>query len=295
MKIGHSALTAVLVSGVLLITGSVAARTATRLPSGARYVAMGSSFAAGSGIAPPADTPANRCGRSAGNYAHQLARKRGLQLVDVSCGGATTAHLLGPWGELPAQVDALTEDTALVTITIGGNNVGYIGRLIAESCRAAGSSAGAPSLCGAFPRGAAASKALPAATEETWRALERNLTEVAAQVRRRSPHARLIFVDYGSVLPKTGLCDAIPLSQDAAVAARATARRLADLTARVAHETGAESVRASRLSRRHGACAADPWTTGFMSPSGTKDHMPYHPNRRGMTMLAKVLDQRLSR
>ncbi|GGC13951.1 hypothetical protein GCM10011494_35940 [Novosphingobium endophyticum] len=34
-------------------------------------------------------------------------------------GGATTAHILGPWNELPAQIDALTDDTALVTVTIG--------------------------------------------------------------------------------------------------------------------------------------------------------------------------------
>jgi hypothetical protein len=68
---------------------------AEQLSPQARYVAMGSSFAAGPGVTAPADTPANRCARSADNYAHQLARKLNLQLVDVSCSGAKTDNLLG--------------------------------------------------------------------------------------------------------------------------------------------------------------------------------------------------------
>src|SRR5687767_810852 len=188
MSIARLFVATIAASGMLLALSPVAARPSTmpgHLPEGARYVAMGSSFAAGSGIAPSADVPANRCGRSADNYAHQLARKRRLRLVDVSCGGATTAHVLGPWGELPAQVDALTVDTDLVTVTIGGNDVRYIGRLIAESCKAAGPAEGVPGLCGSFPRGAASARSLPPATQESWRALEQNLRQIAIEVRRR--------------------------------------------------------------------------------------------------------------
>ena len=39
------------------------------------------------------------------------------------------AHVLAPWNELPAQIDAVTPDTRLVTITIGGNDLNYIGNL----------------------------------------------------------------------------------------------------------------------------------------------------------------------
>jgi hypothetical protein len=54
---------------------------------GSRYVAMGSSFAAGPGL--PARVPGSprRVGRSTGNYAHLVARALGLDLHDVT--GAT--------------------------------------------------------------------------------------------------------------------------------------------------------------------------------------------------------------
>jgi phospholipase/carboxylesterase len=39
-----------------------------------------------------------------------------LDLTDASCSGATTQHLLAPWNELPAQLDALRPDTRLVTV-----------------------------------------------------------------------------------------------------------------------------------------------------------------------------------
>src|ERR1700712_5265347 len=73
------------------VTGT--GRSGPAITPGARYVAMGSSYAAGPGI-DPVEQPRTRCGRSTRNYAHQLAGRRSLTLVDVSCGGATTAHVL---------------------------------------------------------------------------------------------------------------------------------------------------------------------------------------------------------
>ena len=75
--------------------------------SGARYVALGSSYAAGPGVTHAADARDPRCTRSNDNYAHQIARRLKLELVDVSCSGATTRHVLQGWRELPPQVAAL--------------------------------------------------------------------------------------------------------------------------------------------------------------------------------------------
>ena len=118
----------------LLIAAPVAYGQPAPPPAGAKYVNMGSSFAAGPSIMPSADNPTTRCGRSAQNYAHQVARRHGLALVDVSCGGSTTEHLLGPWKELAPQLDAVDADTQLVTMTTGGNDLGYLGGLSAMSC-----------------------------------------------------------------------------------------------------------------------------------------------------------------
>ena len=100
------------------------------VPAGSRYVAMGSSFAAGPGIAPRAPSSPRRAGRSSGNYAHLVARALGLDLQDVTYSGATTSDILQPSAAgQPAQLEAVTPDTRLVTITAGGNDVGFLPRL----------------------------------------------------------------------------------------------------------------------------------------------------------------------
>ena len=54
--------------------------TAPPIPAGSRYVAVGSSFAAGPGLTPRAPASPRRAGRSSGNYAHLVARALGLDL-----------------------------------------------------------------------------------------------------------------------------------------------------------------------------------------------------------------------
>jgi lysophospholipase L1-like esterase len=232
----------------------------------ARYVAMGSSFAAGPGIPEPADMPPSRCGRSTNNYAHQLARRRDLALVDVTCSGATTAHLLGAWNELAPQLDALTADTALVTVTIGGNDVNYVGRMMDAS----------------------SGKAIDAPEEAAWARLRQSFDRIAAEVHRRAPEARLVFVDYVSLLPQGAPCARTPVSAGQAAALRAVAERLSAETASAAQRAGAGVIQASALSRGHDACAAEPWASGY--PAHTPGEVPYHPNFAAMTSIAEALN-----
>ena len=256
------------------------------LRAGDSYVAMGSSFAAGPGIAPAADSAPPRCGRSAGNYAHLLAGRLILRLTDVSCGGAPPQPLHGPWTELPLQLDALAADTRLVTITIGGNDVGYIGGLGSASCRA----------FAVPPPGTPGGKCPdpPQVSADDWTRLEGSLRRIVAEARRRAPAARLVFVDYLSVLPPAGTCAKAPLPRSRAGASRATARRLAGITSRIAAATGAELLKASDLSTHPAACSAEPWVSGFPLPGGPP-FIPYHPNARGMAAIADALERRLRR
>ena len=60
------------------------------IPPGSRYVAMGSSFAAGPGLPTRVPGSPRRAGRSTGNYAHIVARALSLDLYDVTFSGATT-------------------------------------------------------------------------------------------------------------------------------------------------------------------------------------------------------------
>lgn len=97
----------------------------------AKYVAMGDSFSSGEGnpkFEPGTDTKSNACHRSSKAYPRLLQNDPSLNLgpmAFVACGGATTDSIMkGQWNE-PAQIDALSEATEVVTITIGGNNIGF--------------------------------------------------------------------------------------------------------------------------------------------------------------------------
>src|SRR3984957_8362863 len=107
---------------------------APEIAVGARYVALGSSFAAGPGIGQRVPGRPREAGRAAANYAHLIARRFGLTLDDVTYSGATTHDILTARRDgWPAQVDAVTADTQLATITCGGNDLGYVPRLLLSS------------------------------------------------------------------------------------------------------------------------------------------------------------------
>jgi len=258
---------------------------ASAIPAGAHYVSMGSSFAAGPGISTvELGTPA-RCARSVDNYAHQLARLRGLALTDASCSGATSAYLLGPWDELPPQLDALKPDTRLVTVTVGGNDLGYMSGLMVASCLGLGE--------GSVPGMSCRPAVEP--DEAAYAAVASRLQQIAAEVKRRSPQARLVFVDYATVLPASGRCAAMPLSDEDAAISRAIDLRLRRLTAAVALENGAMLLRAGEVTRDHHVCAADPWMVGFTREAIAARKALYHPTQSGMTAVAAALDRLLGR
>lgn len=257
-----------LAASLMACTSRVAPKSAAESATLNRYVAMGSSFAAGPGIAPSADVPANRCARSRNNYAHQLARKRSLDLVDVSCSGATTAHVLGSWNELAAQIDAVTADTRLVTVAIGGNDVSYVRNLIAYSCaRVLNAAARAPDQrCPTVN--------LP--TQADWQALDVSLDRIVAGVRLRAPRARLVFVQYVSTLPTAAGCDRVPLSGAEIATMRMIARRLNAATSAAARRSKVDVIDPQRRGTDRRPCSGEPWATGFPS-AGDVPFVPYHP------------------
>jgi lysophospholipase L1-like esterase len=253
-----------------------AAALAQAPPAGAKYVAMGSSYAAGLGITTSADEPPNRCTRSRDNYPHQLARRHGLVLVDVSCSGATTEHILGPWRELAPQLDAVDADTRLVTVTIGGNDVRYTSGLSASACHVVGTG-----RCGD----------VPPATEADWVGLEQRMNRIAVAVRARAPSARLVFVDYPTLLPPNGACPALSLTPEEAESFRQVTRRVVEITARAARANHADLVQASALTAAHDACSAAPWANGYPSPGHPIVGAPFHPRLEAHSAIADALDK----
>src|ERR1700722_9542183 len=92
------------------------------------YVALGDSYAAGPGIPDQTGAVAG-CEQSNSSYPFLVAQSLALELTDMSCSSATIADLstAQPTGDgiNPAQLSALSPATALVTLGIGGNDVGW--------------------------------------------------------------------------------------------------------------------------------------------------------------------------
>lgn len=252
----------------------------------ARYVALGSSMAAGPGIAPGAPGAPKRSGRSAVNYAHLVAAQLGYDLVDVTFSGATTAHVLTERQyDAPPQVDALDGSESLVTITIGGNDAGYV-PMLGVACL--------PRFVRSVPIVGSSLRGLldASARDQALDVVAESLKTVGREVRRRAPLARVLFVDYLTLLPPAGV-PAPPIGAAEADLGRHIATRLADLTAAAAAETGCELVRAADASRDHHAWSADPWTTAFHLPLPGRV-APLHPNAAGMRAVAKLVIERVS-
>jgi lysophospholipase L1-like esterase len=246
-----------------------------------RYVALGSSMAAGPGIKPRAAGSPVRAGRSARNYPHLVAERLGYDLLDVTYSGATTATVLRERQHgAPPQVDALDGSEHLVTVTIGGNDVGYVPLLFAAT---------APPLLRALPVIGDALRELldPAARERALADVGASLREVGHTVRTRAPKARIMFVDYLTLLPPVGT-PAPPLPDAVAQLGRHVADRLAAITAEAARDTGCEVVPAAQASRDHHAWSADPWTVGAGSLLPWRPK-PFHPNAEGMRAVADLV------
>jgi GDSL-like lipase/acylhydrolase family protein len=268
-----------------------------------RYVALGSSMAAGPGIRPRAPGAPFGSGRSARNYAHLVAEQLNLDLADVTFSGATTAHVLAESQRgAPPQMSALDGSESLVTITIGGNDVGYVpllmvAALLGSIARRLPRGAYPPSETSDCPyrRRTRLARLLPAVAalldrEARERALGEvgdSLCAVGSAVRRKAPRARVVFVDYLTLLPPVGM-SAAPLSADDADLGRHVGACLEKLTAAAAQATGCELVRAGQASRDHHCWSTDPWAFGTGWPLPWRP-APFHPNVAGMRAFADLI------
>lgn len=241
-------------------------------------------MAAGPGIPPAAKDAPWRARRSAANYPHLVAQRLGLDLVDVTYSGATTAHVLTDAQHgTPPQASVLDGAEALVTITIGGNDAGYVPMLMAACL---------PRWARSLPwLGGVVTELLdPTARDRALVQVGESLNEVGRTVRQRSPRATVLFVDYLTLLPPAGQA-APPLSGADAALGRRIADTLERLTGEAAAGTGCGWVRAAVASRSHHGWSEDPWTTRFHAVDLLRPGVPkpLHPNAAGMRAVADLV------
>jgi lysophospholipase L1-like esterase len=254
---------------------------------GSRYVALGSSFAAGPGIEPIVDKPARRSGA---NYPRLVAGELGLDLVDVTYSGATTANLLDtPQDAAPPQLEAVGPGTALVTITAGGNDLEYVGTFLRGSML--NTLAKPATLLGRRVANRIRARVSYLKDDAAYQAVTDSLVTVVERVRDRAPSARVLLVDYLTLVgPSTRPRLDVPLNEEQLPSIALMAEGLAAAFAKAAATTGADLITASAASRDHGIGSADPWTTGFsLRPPALGGFVPYHPNAAGMRAVADLI------
>jgi hypothetical protein len=261
------------------------------LTRGSKYVALGSSFASGPGVAEQASDSAPSCMQSSSNYPHLLAARRGLQLTDRTCSGAKTADLLTDHQNgLPPQITAVNSQTRLVTITIGGNDLRYIGNLYGESCQ------NAPERVPGRLKPGICEVTSDATVQTALAVLPQHMHDIVAAVRERSPSAVIVFVNYVGILPPAGTCtERAPLTEQEIRNARLLAAKLVEITSAVAGQEHTKLLDADKLSQGHDVCSSDPWIFPFTFPSTPATFAPaiYHPNLKAMQGIAEALDQLL--
>lgn len=259
---------------------SPAGSSATASSDYTSYVALGDSYSAAPGN--PTTAQANGCVRSDHDYPHLLAAQLGIRtLHDVTCSGARTQDLTGRQAtydsgtSVAPQFDALSSDTDLVTISIGGNDMNLIGLL--GQCAALAQNGATGSPC---------KDRYAADVEEYSPRVRQHLVAAVREVGRRAPKATVVVVGYPQPFPTDETCTQLPLASGDYAFAAQLIDQVNDYLREAAEKAGATYVDVSDASEGHDICSESPWIDGA---SPAPDAQPLHPFPREQTAVAGLI------
>ena len=268
---------------VVLAAMAAAAVFAGAAEAAPRYTALGDSFAAGPLIPNPV-APLG-CLKSSNNYGRIAQRTLAFaEYRDATCSGAETDDMfapqnVSPGGPNPPQLDSLSADTRLVTLTIGGNDIGFSD--LAQDCVSAWPF-GSPCR-DRYTRGGDQISARIAATAP-------KVDAVLDALRLRSPLAKVLIVNYSAIFPHSGsgCWPRIPVTPRDVAWLRAKHVELNGMLAQQAAANGAAIVDVYGVSAGRDACAGSGtrWVEPYIPGNPAA---PLHPNRRGMEAMAALV------
>lgn len=245
------------------------------------YVALGDSYASGAGIAPFAATAPPTCSRSTLNFAHDIAAAtKASSFTDVTCSGAKTADFFTSQAPgVAPQLDAVTKDTRLVTMTIGGNDENvFTGSFFGCATISATDILGNPCerKYGTTFTDAIVNQTYP------------NVVAALTAVRKKAPAATVVILGYPRILPDTGQLScyrSMPIAMGDVPWLNHEQDVLNAVIRRAAQQTGARFVDMTASSAGHDACA--PVGTRWIEPAvAPVNAFPVHPNATGEAAMA---------
>ncbi|HET9444101.1 MAG TPA: SGNH/GDSL hydrolase family protein [Acidimicrobiales bacterium] len=273
--------------GVVAVALVPPAATALPPPS---YVALGDSYTAGP-LIPNQEGPPG-CFRSSTNYPHYLAGAFGLPAFrDVSCSGARTRDMTAPQVDgsgrpvNPPQLEALDENTRIVTVTIGGNDIGFAE--IGTSCLSL-TPLGSPCQDRYVVDGVDT-------LEARIRSAAPDVAAVLGEIRARSPLARVLVLTYPAILPEDAGATCwpqLPLARADIAYVRNLQKKLNAMVAAQAEAAGATvvDVYAASIGRDSCQLPLHRWVEPLVPASPA---FPIHPNVLGMQGMAAAVLQRM--
>jgi lysophospholipase L1-like esterase len=257
--------------------------------SAANWAGLGDSYAAGPLIPNQQLNPLG-CLRSDHNFAHLAAASLGRSLADVSCSGAktddmTAAQDVTPGPANPPQFNALTADTQIVTLQVGGNDIGFTS--ILQNCATANPFAH-PCRDKYVVNGRDTLADRIAATAP-------KIAAVLQGIHARSPGARVFVVNYAAILPETGsgCWPQVPIAFTDVPYLRSVEKNLNAMLAQQAAANGARIVDDYTASIGRDACksASTRWVEPLVPGNAAA---PFHPNARGEAGIAAVVASAVS-
>ncbi|WP_328672299.1 SGNH/GDSL hydrolase family protein [Streptomyces sp. NBC_00328] len=277
-----TALTAATASMLLFGTGSAEAAGASEQGSVNEYVALGDSYAAGTGLSPQTNA---ECKRASGSYPSWIADTyKPAVFKDVTCSGATTRSLWNKEGSAAPQVNALTTDTDLVTVTLGGNDLGFSDVL--TTCVLAGLTTREGTPC----RDKAAS-----GVEAGFAKLNTRLPDMLTDIKRRSPNARVVVVGYPNPFPADGSAcgSSVPVTKGDVAWLHQTTNRLNIMLQLAALTKQAEFVDTSSVFQGRDMCQSS--SAQWINPLLPQTPGSAHPNAFGHLIMASEVAKRLGK
>ena len=251
-----------LVSMVIASAGlvTVGALPAAASPSTVQYVALGDSYATGQG----AGRSLNSCMQTEKGYPELLDSEKRIHLqANATCSGATTSTVAN------SQLSALNSGTRLVTLTVGGNDLGV--SHVATVC-----TTGTLEQCQAEIAIVRFSK-LPE--------LRSNLVDLYAQVADEAPKARIVVTGYPYLFgPPSPTCNpSVDVLCAINIATTELNRAIQDAVAATKNpDVKIVYVDVSEEFAEHGIGSADP----FLNSTGGA---AFHPNAAGHRAYAAAI------
>lgn len=247
----------VLISAAAALTLTAAAIAATSGAAQAAtggYAALGDSYSSGNG-AGSYISDSGSCERSNNSYAELWAKAHSPSSFSfTACSGATTTSVKSD------QLGGLNSSTSLVSITVGGNDVGFSS--VMTTCVT-----GSDSSC---------QSAVNTAESKMDSTLPGALDSVYTAIRDKAPNAHVVVLDYPH-LYDTSVSPCVGLSDAKHKALNAGADKLDETisTAAKAHGFTFSDVRDEF--NGHELCTGDGWLNSVTYPLGNS----YHPTAKG--------------